>query len=139
MPAKTTQATAAKPPAPPPEKEDLATPVRPSPGLLSLPLGCIALSLYSVPFLLARILSIMLAIGGITLAVLQFRTNEKSGRNFTSAIAGTLFSAAALLLPAIGPYLPKPNARVARAPVHTSPVKATEIKGLTAERESRPV
>jgi hypothetical protein len=138
MPAKTTQATAAKPPAPPAEKADLASPVRSSLGLLSLPLGCIALSLYSVPFLLTRILSVMLAIGGIGLAVLQFRTNEKTGRNFTSAIAGTLFSAAALLLTVIGPYLPNPSARVARAPTRTSAAKATESKGPVAERVSQP-
>jgi hypothetical protein len=138
MPAKTTQATAAKPPAPPTAKADLARPDRVSLGLLSLLVGSVALSLYSAPFLLTRILSVLLGIGGIGLAVFQFRTNEKTGRNFTSAIAGTLFSAAALLLPAIGPYLPGPSTRAARAPTVASVQKATDGKKQTAEPVSQP-
>src|SRR6266513_1143552 len=116
VPAKTAQAPASKQPAPPIGKADSARPDRISLGLLSLLVGSVALSLYSVPYLLVRILAVMFSLGGIGLAVLQFRSKETAGRNFNGAIAGTLFSAAIILLTAIGPYLPVPAKRVARAP-----------------------
>src|SRR3954468_21914867 len=136
MPAKITPAAASKPPAPPIRKADPANPNRISHGLLSLIVGSVALSFFSIPYLLGRILAVMLSLGGITLAVLQFRTNEKAGRNFNGAIAGTLFSAAVIVLTAIGPYLPIPEKRVAQAPIHTSIAKPAEA--VTPTLESTP-
>src|SRR3954454_6289362 len=126
VPAKTAQAPASKQHAPAIGKADSASPDRVSLGLLSLIVGSVALSFFSIPYLLGRILAVMLSLGGITLAVLQFRTNKKAGRNFNGAIAGTLFSAAVIVLTAIGPYLPIPEKRVAQAPIHTSIAKPAE-------------
>src|SRR6188472_323373 len=108
MPAKTTQAAAAKPPAPANQKTSPARPIPVSFGLLSLLVGSVALSLYSVPYLVVRILAVLLSLGGMTLAVMQFRKEEKAGRNFNGALAGTMFSAAVIVLTAVGPYLPVP-------------------------------
>ncbi len=83
-------------------------------GMLSLLVGSVALSLYSVPYVLVRILAVLVSLGGMGLAVLQFRTDEKSGRNFNGALAGVVFCSAVILLTAIGPYLPTPGPRVAR-------------------------
>jgi hypothetical protein len=133
MPAKTTPSAATKPPAPPIRKTDSAPTDRISFGLLSLLVGSVALSFYSVPYLMVRILAVMLSLGGITLAVLQLRSNEKAGRNFNGAIAGTLFSAAVILLTAIGPYLPVPAKRVARAPTRASAPKTRDSVTQTTE------
>ncbi len=131
MPAKTTQAAVSKQPAPANAKTDSARPNPVSFGLLSLLVGSVALSLYSVPYLLVRILAVLVSLGGIGLAVLQFRKAEKAGRNFNGAIAGTMFSAAVIVLTAIGPYLPVPERRIVRTPTHASkskpPASATQI------------
>ena len=105
---------------------------------MSLLIGCVALSFHSVPFLFVRILSVLLGLGGITLAVLQFRTNEKAGRNFNGAIAGTMFSAAVILLTAIGPYLPVPGKRVARTPRPANVAKSAPAPSVTPTAESVP-
>jgi hypothetical protein len=138
MPAKSTQAAASKPAAPAKGKADSARPDRVSFGLLSLLVGSVALSFYSVPYLLGRILAVMLSLGGISLAVLQFRSEEKAGRNFNSAIAGTMFSAAVLLLTAIAPYLPVPDTRVARTPTRTSVPKPTDSATQTTGSAPEP-
>jgi hypothetical protein len=138
MPVKPPTKSPTKLPASPPPKAPEANPNRISFGMLSLLVGCVALSLHAIPFQLVRILSVLLSLGGITLAVLQFRTNEKAGRNFNSAIAGTLFSAAVVLLTAIGPYLPVPGKRVARAPRATAVSKPTPSVTPTAEKTPEP-
>lgn len=138
MPANTPPAAPSKPPAPPEPKTEPADPNRISYGLLSLLVGSVALSFHAVPYAFVRVLSVLLGLGSVTLAVLQFRTNEKSGRNFNSAIAGTLFSAAVLLLMAVGPYLPALGTRVARAPARPSAPKAADAKTPAAETVSKP-
>jgi len=145
VPAKTAHAPASKQPAPANKDTNAAPPKQVSYGLLALIVGSVALSLYSVPFLLVRILAVLLSLGGIGLAALQFRTNEKKGRNLNAAIAGTMFSAAVIVLMAVGPYLPTPGPRMARAQVtsskspstHTAPAESVPQTTKPAERVSR--
>ncbi len=140
MPTNPPQKPAAKLPTPPPSMKSTPAPNPISLGLLSLLVGSVALSLYSVPFLLVHILAVLTSLGGITLAILQFRKNEKGGRNVNSAIVGTIFCAAVLVLSAIGPYLPTPRPQATRPKarkdipkVAVSPVQSPETPSPAAK------
>ncbi|HVT30777.1 MAG TPA: hypothetical protein VHE81_22415 [Lacipirellulaceae bacterium] len=105
-------------------------------GLLSLLVGSVALSLYSVPYLLVRVVAVLTSLGGIGLAVFQFRTEEKSGRNFNGALVGTLFCSAVIVLTAIGPYLPTPGPRIARPRLESGTVLSAPSMTSTNPRSS---
>src|SRR4051794_31907790 len=97
--------------------------------------GGIALSLDAVPPI--RILSVLLSLGGLTLAILEFRSKEKKeGRHFARAIAGATICGVVLLLTIIRPFWSTRGARVPQArtmsssgqPVENVPAATTGVQ-----------
>jgi hypothetical protein len=136
-PANPTPATAAKLP----DSRSKATATnnpgdRVSLGLLSMVVGGFALSLDAVPQI--RFLAVLLSLGGLTLAILEFRSKEKkAGPHFARACAGATICTIVLLLTIIRPFWSMRNTRPAQARTASSDVPPADNAALPSGENSQ--
>jgi hypothetical protein len=135
-PVPTKPAPAAPPKPEPPAK---ATATRPLDqlglGLLSLVIGCIALSLNAIPFL--RILAVLMSLAGLGLAIVELRSPSKEQRHPGRAIAGAILCSFILLLTVIRPFWPDNIGPIAQVPTTATP-RPTASSTLPAATAAQP-